>query len=108
MHGFFYFFEKKFIHPFVLCASFYRILFYFYFANKLQIMPETYHIRIKKEYAAAIIEDLQKMDAVDLLVDENTNVPDWQIELGKKELENINTGNTELVQWTEAKKNLKL
>ena len=30
-------------------------------------MPATYHIRIKKEYAAAIIEDLQKKDAVELV-----------------------------------------
>jgi hypothetical protein len=70
-------------------------------------MPDTYHIRIKKEYAAAVIEDLQKMDAVELLTDENTAIPDWQIELGKKELENIVSGNTELKPWNETKKQLK-
>ena len=32
-----------------------------------KFMPATYHIRIKKEYAAAIIEDLQKKDAVELV-----------------------------------------
>ena len=70
-------------------------------------MPNTYHIRIKKDYAAAIIEDLQKMDAVELLTDENTDIPDWQVELGRKELENIVSGNTELMPWSEAKKHLK-
>ena len=71
-------------------------------------MADTYHIRIKKEYAAAIIEDLQKMDAVELLSDENTDIPDWQTKLGRKELENLISGNTELLPWNEAKKYLKL
>jgi hypothetical protein len=70
-------------------------------------MPDTYHIRIKKEYAAAVIEDLQKMDAVEVLIDANTDIPDWQIELGRKELKNIASGNTELLPWDETRKHLK-
>jgi hypothetical protein len=31
-------------------------------------------------------------------------IPDWQIELGKVELDNIANGNTELVEWSEALK----
>ncbi len=34
-------------------------------------MPDTYHIRIKKDYAAAIIKDLQKLDAVELMAEED-------------------------------------
>lgn len=71
-------------------------------------MPDTYHIRIKKEYAAAVIEDLQKMDAVEFIADNSTDIPDWQIELGKKELQNITSGNTELLPWEDAKKQFKL
>ncbi len=42
-------------------------------------MSATYHIRIKKEYAAAIIEDLQKKDAVELVPEEEAfDVPQWQ------------------------------
>ncbi len=42
-------------------------------------MPATYHIRIKKEYAAAIIEDLQKNDAVELVPENDAfEVPQWQ------------------------------
>jgi hypothetical protein len=67
-------------------------------------MPDTYHIRIKKEYAAAIIEDLQKMDAVEVLIDANTDIPDWQIEIGREELKNIASGNTELLPWDETRK----
>lgn len=55
-----------------------------------------------------VIEDLQKMDAVELLIAENTDIPDWQMELGRKELENIISGNTDLIPWSEVKKNLKL
>lgn len=36
---------------------------------------EMYYIRIKKEYASAIIEDLQQADAIEIL--ENP-VPEWQ------------------------------
>jgi hypothetical protein len=39
-------------------------------------MQETYHIRIKKDYAAAVIEDLQKMKAVEVIADDE--VPEWQ------------------------------
>lgn len=70
-------------------------------------MPDTYHIRIKKGYAAAVIEDLQKMDAVEFIADNSTDIPDWQMELGKKELKNIASGNTELLPWEEAKKQFK-
>ncbi len=39
----------------------------------------TYHIRIKKEYAAAIIEDLQKKDALEVVPEEEAfDVPQWQ------------------------------
>ena len=34
-----------------------------------------YHIEIKKEYAAAIIEDLKQMDAIEIL---ETPIPRWQ------------------------------
>ena len=33
-------------------------------------MAVTYHIRIKKDYAASLIEDLQKADAIDLIKDD--------------------------------------
>ena len=39
-------------------------------------METTFHIRIKKDYAVAVIEDLQKMNAIEL-IDEN-EIPEWQ------------------------------
>ena len=41
-------------------------------------MSATYHIRIKKDYAVAVLEDLQKMKAVEFLIDENDPIPEWQ------------------------------
>lgn len=39
-------------------------------------MSETiYHIRIKKDYASAIIEDLKQVDAIEIVEDP---VPEWQ------------------------------
>ena len=51
-------------------------------------MVTTYHIRIKKDYATAVIEDLQKMDAVELIPDEEAyGVPQWQQDEVRKRIE---------------------
>ena len=41
-------------------------------------MDGYYFLRVKKDYASAIIEDLQKLDAVELLDADNNNIPEWQ------------------------------
>lgn len=38
-------------------------------------MPEIYHLKIKKEYAAALIDDLIKVDAVENIKAEDTELP---------------------------------
>ncbi len=43
-------------------------------------MSVTYHVTIKKEYAEAVLADLEKMDAVQLSKEEVTEVPEWQKE----------------------------
>jgi len=52
-------------------------------------MPATYHIRIKKDYAAAVIEDLQKMKAVELLDDKKEVIPEWQKKEVRKRVKEI-------------------
>jgi hypothetical protein len=73
-------------------------------------MANTYHIKIKKDYAVAVIEDLQKMEAVELLPDiENEfHVPDWQTELGKEEVKKISDNPALLSDWERAKQELKV
>lgn len=72
-------------------------------------MSETYHIKIKKDYAKDVIEDLQKMEAVELIDEKNFfNLPDWQVELGKEEVKKI-SNNPDLVRdWEKAKSEFKL
>jgi DNA polymerase III delta subunit len=51
-------------------------------------MSATYHIRIKKEYATAIIEDLQKKDALEFVAEEDAfEVPQWQKEEVRRRIE---------------------
>ena len=68
-------------------------------------MPETLHVRIKKSYAAAIIKDLQKLDAVELL--EEAPVPEWQKKEVRKRLKDVQKNPTKAVSWNEATKKIK-
>jgi ribosome-binding ATPase YchF (GTP1/OBG family) len=52
-------------------------------------MNEVYHIKIKKEYAAALIDDLIKIDAVEDMEALNTELPQWQKDALDKELQTI-------------------
>lgn len=56
--------------------------------------------QLVKEYPGAdFLNETSKNDFV---------IPDWQIELGKKELQNITDNAAELVEWEEAKKQFKV
>ncbi|MGI8636287.1 MAG: hypothetical protein ACR2KZ_12880 [Segetibacter sp.] len=48
----------------------------------------TYTIRIKKEYASAIIEDLKQVDAIEIVEEP---VPEWQKEESLKRLSELIT-----------------
>ncbi|HEY8689185.1 MAG TPA: hypothetical protein VIM07_08120 [Chitinophagaceae bacterium] len=73
-------------------------------------MADTYHIKIKKDYAVAVIEDLQKMDAVELLPNNENEflISDWQIELGREEVKKISENPALLSDWEKAKQELKV
>jgi len=68
-------------------------------------MPATLHVRIKKDYAAAIIKDLQKLDAIELL--EEAPTPEWQKKEVCKRLTNQQKNPSKAVSWTEAAKKIK-
>ena len=94
----------------------YCLVFIFYLSDnclnllalQLKIMIDTFHIRIKKDYAAAVIADLQKMDAVEFIDENDLTVPDWHIQLVKDELKKITDNPALLVDWDTAKKQFKL
>ena len=70
-------------------------------------MDEVYYIRIKKDYAAAVIQDLQKMEAVELIREEEIEIPAWQKELVNLEKKNIKENPAMLVDWQTAKQRFK-
>ncbi len=46
----------------------------------------TYHIKIKKEYASAILEDLQQINAIEIV---ETEIPEWQQKESLKRLQEM-------------------
>lgn len=52
-------------------------------------MYSTYQIRIKKDYAASVIEELVKMEAIELTQHDQIVVPAWQKEELKKSASEI-------------------
>lgn len=65
----------------------------------------TYYIRIKKQYAYAIIKDLQKLDAIELLSD--SPIPDWQKKEVRKRLKTLKKDPSKGVSLKEANKRIK-
>lgn len=57
--------------------------------TKIDCMSVTYHVTIKKEYAEAVLADLEKMDAVQLSKEEDTEVPEWQKEEVRRRISEI-------------------
>ena len=66
-------------------------------AVQIQIPIEDW-VQLKKKYKE--FEEEENMAA--------GVIPDWQIKLGKEELQNIAGGNTELLDWNEARKQFKM
>lgn len=65
----------------------------------------TYHIRIKKNYAADIIKDLQKLDAVELLTE--PPIPEWQKKEVRKRLKDLKKNPSKAINWNDASKRIK-
>ncbi len=73
-------------------------------------MSTTYHIRIKKEYVAALIEDLQKTDAVELLEKhvDDFEISNAQIAEVKRRIEYYDKNPDKLASWDKVRKQLKM
>ena len=66
-------------------------------------MSGTYFIRIKKDYAADIIEDLQKMDAVEFIDEENIDIPQWQKDKVLAAKNKVEEDPSSLIEWETVK-----
>ena len=60
-------------------------------------MSDTFHLRIKKEYAAALIEQLKKEEAIEIIEEEVPDIPEWQKEAVRRTLARVQQ-NPELLQ----------
>ena len=70
-------------------------------------MLETYFIRIKKDYAADVIEDLQKMDAVEFIDDGNIDIPQWQKDKVLAVKNKVEEDPSLLIDWETVKQNIR-
>jgi len=60
-------------------------------------MEEIVHLRIKKEYAAELIEDLIRAKALELVSD--THIPEWQKEAVRQTLRQVQEHPEQLQSW---------
>lgn len=70
-------------------------------------MQDTYFIRIKKDYAADVIEDLQKMDAVEFIDEENIDIPQWQKDKVLAAKNKVEEDPSLLIDWETVKQNIR-
>jgi hypothetical protein len=70
-------------------------------------MPDTFRLRIKKEYAAALIEDLIKLDAVETVQDDFIELTPVQKAALDKEMEAIKNNPGYMLKWNDVKQQFK-
>jgi hypothetical protein len=70
-------------------------------------MPDTLHLRIKKQYAAALIEDLIKVDAVESVEEDTIELTPAQKTALDNELQLIKDNPSYLLKWNDIKNRYK-
>ena len=68
-------------------------------------MSGTFYVRIKKNYAVAIIKDLERLDALELL--REAPIPDWQKKEVRKRLKDLQKSPSKAISWNEGSKKIK-
>jgi hypothetical protein len=62
-------------------------------------MEEIVHLRIKKEYAAELIEDLIRAEALEPVTENDTDIPEWQKEAVRQTLRQLEEHPEQLQAW---------
>ncbi|HPZ88097.1 MAG TPA: hypothetical protein PLQ32_08335 [Flavihumibacter sp.] len=70
-------------------------------------MEEIVHLRIKKEYAAELIEDLIRAQALELVEDSDADIPEWQKEAVRNTLRQVEQHPEQLPSWEVIKQKYK-
>jgi len=70
-------------------------------------MPEVLHLIIKKDYAASLLEHLQKEEAIEIVEEDAPSIPDWQKEAVRKTLLDVQQHPEQLQPWDIVKQKYK-
>lgn len=70
-------------------------------------MSDVLHLIIKKDYAASLIEHLQKEQAIEIVDEEADDIPDWQKEAVRKTLLDVQQHPEQLQPWDVIKQKYK-
>jgi len=70
-------------------------------------MPEVLHVIIKKDYAASLMEHLQKEQAIEFVAEDTTDLPEWQKEAVRKTLQDVLRHPEQLQPWDIVKQKYK-
>lgn len=70
-------------------------------------MSEVMHLIIKKDYAASLIQHLQREDAIEIIEEEVLQIPEWQKEAVRKTLEDAEQHRELLQPWDIVKQKYK-
>ena len=70
-------------------------------------MKQLAHLKIKKEYAAALIDDLIKVDAVEDIEQHQAELPQWQKDALDIELKAIADNPNYTIPWDNVKNRFK-
>ena len=68
---------------------------------------EVLHLIIKKDYAASLLEHLQKEQAIEIVQDDAQEIPDWQKEAVRKTLQDVRLHPGQLQPWDVIKQRYK-
>ncbi|MBS4064786.1 MAG: hypothetical protein KGZ74_09515 [Chitinophagaceae bacterium] len=70
-------------------------------------MEEVLKVRIKKEYAASLLEHLKNENAIEIIEEETGEIPEWQKDAVRKSLAQVESNPDLLQSWDEFKKKYK-
>jgi flagellar motor switch protein FliG len=70
-------------------------------------MPEVLHVIIKKDYAASLMEHLQKEQAIEFVAEDTEDIPEWQKEAVRKTLQDVQQHPEQLQPWNIVKQKYK-
>lgn len=62
-------------------------------------MSEVLHLIIKKDYAASLIQHLQKENAIEIIEEDVPQIPEWQKEAVRKTLAQVEQHPERLQPW---------